>query len=73
MEQIPQNIKICIIGATGAVGREIVKAAHSNPQIDKITLIIRRKLPEWENMTKIKYILAENFDDLDQFCQNEEL
>ena len=37
--------KIALIGATGAVGREIVKEAILNDQVGELTLIVRRKLP----------------------------
>ena len=44
--------KIAIIGATGAIGREIVSAAIKSDQIEVMTLLVRRKLPEWEEFEK---------------------
>ena len=62
-----RTFKICLIGATGAIGREIVDAALTYPQVSQITLIIRKKLSKWEtmeNMDKVKYIENENFDNI---------
>ena len=61
-----QKFKIALIGATGAIGREIVEWAASNDKVEEMTLIIRRKLPEWEKESdpKFKYAIKENFDDL---------
>ena len=54
-----------MIGATGAVGREIVNWANKEPQVTEMTLIVRKKLPGWENLDpKIKFVERENFDDL---------
>lgn len=61
-----------MIGATGAVGREMVNFALQNKEISEFTLIIRKKLPAWEEKeksdetfkSKVKFIIKEDFDDL---------
>ena len=79
MESIPQpkGLKIAIIGATGAIGKEIVKWALSKTagnSISEITVIVRHKLDKWTKLAtkspegpyskKLKYIKMKNFDDL---------
>ena len=61
-----KKVKIAIIGATGAIGKEIVRQAQERPQdIEEMTLLVRRKLPEWENSKiNLKFAERENFDDL---------
>ena len=77
MESAPQteNFKICIIGATGAIGREIVRTGIEEAKVSRITLIIRKKLPEWESDTsnKLKFIEIENFDNLEAISDSEHL
>ena len=52
MDAVPNLQKIAIIGATGATGREIVKylamPSKDGYRCAEMTLIIRKKLPEWE-------------------------
>ena len=46
-----KKYKIALIGATGAIGREIVKwAMHPKhgKDISELTVVVRRKLEEWE-------------------------
>ena len=49
-----KKFKIALIGATGAVGSEIVKIALNDPRyseyISELTVVVRRKLPFWEEM-----------------------
>lgn len=62
------KIKIAIIGATGAVGREVVQSALNNERVETLFLLVRRKLEEWDahvNAEKITYIMKENFDSFD--------
>ena len=47
MESLSQGKKIAIIGATGAVGREIVRHARLRDDVAELALIVRRSLPEW--------------------------
>ena len=43
-----RKLKIAIIGATGAVGKEIMHFAKQNSKvIGEIILVVRRKLDEW--------------------------
>ena len=75
MEGAPQQFKIAIIGATGAIGKEIVRTGLQETKVTQITLIIRKKIPEWENdsTNKLKFIELENFDNLDAISDNEHL
>ena len=41
---VTNKYKIAVIGATGAVGREIVKEAMQNGYISEVYVIVRRKL-----------------------------
>ena len=65
-----RKIKIAIIGATGAVGKEIVLFAKQNSKfIGEIIFIVRRKLPEWDDddmywPIKLTFIFRDNFDNL---------
>ena len=69
--QKDKMFKICIIGATGAVGRKVVDACNRNPQVEEISLIVRRRLSYWRcgstnpyKNGKMHFIIKENFDDL---------
>ena len=49
MEGAQENkYKIALIGATGAIGKEIVRWALDNQNVQEITLLCRKKIPEWE-------------------------
>ena len=48
VESSKQKIKIAIIGASGAIGREILRALKASDEVEEVSLIVRRKLPEWE-------------------------
>ena len=80
----PKGIKIALIGATGAIGKEIVKWAMSpkfGTSVSELTVIVRRKIDSWVKeaekspegsyATKLKYITLKNFDDLS--CIKEKL
>ena len=66
-------VNICLIGATGAIGKELVKHSVKNPSVGSVTLLIRRKLPEWENEAKLKFVIRENFDNLEDLAENEDV
>ena len=45
-----RKYKIALIGATGAIGKEIVKSAMCpklGEQVNEFTVVVRRKLDEW--------------------------
>lgn len=44
-----QKVKIAIIGATGAIGKEIVRAAKNDERIGELALIVRKRLEEWKD------------------------
>ena len=45
-----KQLRVALIGATGAVGKEIVDAAAVNPAITELIVIVRRKIEEWDNL-----------------------
>ncbi len=44
----PKQIKVALIGGSGAIGREVVRAAQNNTEISELALLVRRTLPEWK-------------------------
>jgi uncharacterized protein YbjT (DUF2867 family) len=48
MDNAPQALKVVMLGATGAVGAEVVSSLQVMPQLDKLTLLNRRALPKLE-------------------------
>ena len=68
LEEVIQNtkVRIAILGATGAIGKEIVDAAKQSTHVEELFLIVRRPLEEWkqEDFTpKLTILQKENFDD----------
>ena len=56
-----------MIGATGAVGKEIIRHALSDRRISQITVIVRKPLPEWaEHTDKILVIEKQTLDDIEE-------
>ena len=43
-----QSFKAAIIGSTGAVGKELVKLLVKFDSWEKVTVLARRKLEEWD-------------------------
>jgi oxidoreductase len=63
----PRKIRIALIGATGAIGKEIVRHAKKDPRIDELALVVRTKLEEWKEedfQCKLKVITMENFENM---------
>jgi len=68
------NLKGFIIGATGAVGRELVQELIKSNNWSKVTIVVRRQLEEWndftdEEKTKLEIIQKENLDCLEDISQ----
>jgi uncharacterized protein YbjT (DUF2867 family) len=62
-----KKINAIIIGATGAVGRELVDYLLMNENYGKITIFVRRVIERWENLPedkkqKLNIIKVENLD-----------
>ena len=70
------GLKVALIGATGAIGKEIVRAALENNKVSEISLLIRKKIPEWETpeftekAAKVKFLICDNFDNLDNLRES---
>ena len=67
-----KKLKAIIIGATGAVGRELVDYLLQNPNYEKITIFVRRVIDRWVDLPenkkqKLNIIEVENLD----FLSNE--
>ena len=59
------QIRIALIGGTGAVGKEFVRNAMVDPRISELILIVRKPLEEWTNSKfapKVTYIQKESFE-----------
>lgn len=68
------EFKICIIGATGAIGREVVRHALKDKKVTSITVIVRKKLEEWKEAgTKVQFVIRENFDQLEELSEMAEV
>lgn len=62
------GFKAVIIGASGAVGRELVQELCKSPKWSKIHLIVRRQLDAWktiEGYEKLSYQKMDTFDPLE--------
>eukprot|EP01004_Peranema_trichophorum_P008109 NODE_6870_length_834_cov_30.637131_g6270_i0.p1 GENE.NODE_6870_length_834_cov_30.637131_g6270_i0~~NODE_6870_length_834_cov_30.637131_g6270_i0.p1 ORF type:complete len:233 (-),score=69.17 NODE_6870_length_834_cov_30.637131_g6270_i0:83-781(-) len=46
--------RAAVLGASGNVGKEVVKYLNEIPECSKITLVNRRVLPEFSNMEKVE-------------------
>ena len=62
-----KKINAIIIGATGAVGRELVDYLLQNENYGKITIFVRRVIDRWEKLSedkkqKLNIIKVENLD-----------
>ncbi len=68
MEGNDRKLNAIIIGSTGATGRELVRLMLKSEKWDTITIVVRRKLPEWENIdsNKLIIILKDNLDILSE-------
>lgn len=65
MEKINSKLKAVVIGASGAIGRELVDCLMESGKWSEITIITRRKIDRWDSLplsTTIKFIIMENLD-----------
>ncbi|CDW75574.1 UNKNOWN [Stylonychia lemnae] len=63
------QVKIAILGGSGATGREIIRNAKQDPRVTEITIVVRRTLEEWKQedfSCEIKIIMLENLDNLEE-------
>ncbi len=68
VEPAATGLKIALIGATGAVGKEIVRLCKNDSRISEIALVVRRTLDEWkeeEFTPKLRFIVKEDFSNMD--------
>ena len=52
--------KVLIIGATGLVGKSLVKQLQETPEFDAITVIVRQKYDEFESFSKVQQFVLED-------------
>ena len=62
-----KKINAIIIGATGAVGRELVDYLLMNDNYGKVTIFVRRVIDRWEKLSdkqknKLNIVKVENLD-----------
>ena len=62
-----KKYKAIIIGATGAVGRELVDELLASPYYDLVTVYVRRKIDRWEHLSpeqqsKLQIHIVDNLD-----------
>ena len=63
-----KKLRIAVIGASGAIGREIAHFAKTNPQIGELVLVVRRTLEEWNQddfQCKLTFLIKPDFDSFD--------
>ena len=59
--------KVALIGATGAIGKEIVRWAQKDDRLEEFAVLVRKPLEEWKEedfKCKFKVIQMESFDNL---------
>ena len=67
VESSTKKYKIAILGATGAIGKEIMRHVKKDARIAEVALLVRSKLDEWnqeEYDPKLKFIERPTFDDI---------
>ena len=61
------NLKGLIIGASGAIGRELVRELCKSKNWSEVTVIVRREIEAWsqiEGKEKLKVVKVESLDDI---------
>ena len=43
-----KKVKVALIGATGAIGKEIVRWTQTDERIEELCLVVRKRLDEWK-------------------------
>jgi len=64
---VSKKVKISLIGATGAIGKEIVRHAKNDTRLEELCLVVRKRLEEWKDedfKCRLKVIQMDSFDDL---------
>jgi|688.fasta_scaffold204663_3 putative NADH-flavin reductase len=59
------GLRVAIIGASGAIGKEIVDHLKKDSRFSEVILLVRKQLDEWKPddfIPKLTVILKENFD-----------
>lgn len=59
-----QKLKIqsaIVIGATGLVGRQLVEQLLLLPECQKITLVVRRQQPQYQNYNQVQQLVLDDF------------
>ena len=70
----PSKLKAIVIGATGAVGRELVDFLINNENYSKVTIFVRRMITRWvdlpeEKKNKLNIIEVDSLDCLSNYDQ----
>jgi len=70
MEPSSKKYKALIIGATGACGRELVSELLRSQNWEKVSVVVRRSLEEWDELEgkeKLEAVNVESLDELQNF------
>ena len=60
-----KKYKAAIIGATGGIGKQLIKSLAQHDRCEKITVLVRRKLEEWDTeeiKAKLNVVECEDMD-----------
>ena len=71
-----KKLRIALIGATGAIGKEIMVFVRQHAaKIEEMILIVRRRLDEWQDAdfapVRLTFIVKENFDEYSEDEMNQ--
>ena len=64
------KLRIALIGASGAIGREVAECVMQDNRVSEVILLCRRVLPEWQQqnfLPKLTILLMADFDSLPAF------
>ncbi|TNV75750.1 hypothetical protein FGO68_gene9254 [Halteria grandinella] len=68
------KVKIALLGATGAIGKEIMKLAKKDPRIEELCVVVRRRLDTWKDeefQCKLKVIQMESLDSMEEHIKDQ--
>ena len=66
------KLRIAVIGASGAIGREIADYARQSQDIGELILVVRRTLEEWKQedfVPKLTFVIKDSFDTFDDVAE----
>ena len=64
--------RVALIGASGAIGREVVDCLMKDNRFEEIILVCRRTLPEWIQVNSLPKLTIVSIDDFDSLNLNKD-